>query len=53
MKWLFHVGSMIFFLVLVYFLYNRGLGVIPFSLAALYFGVISISEYRRMKKEKR
>lgn len=53
MKWLFHVSSMVFFLVLVYFLYNRGLGAIPFSLAALYFGAMSISEYRRMKKEKR
>lgn len=53
MKWLYHIVVIGGFGLLVYFLYNQGLGAIPFSLAALYFGVWSLLEYRKLKKEKR
>lgn len=47
-------GVVIFtLLVLTYFLYNKGLGAIPFALATLYFGYWTFREIKRLKDEKK
>jgi hypothetical protein len=40
-------------ILLIYFLYDDGLGFIPFLLAAIYFGWIVIKELNSLRKCKR
>lgn len=39
--------------LLIYFLYDEGFGAIPFSLASVYLGYLSIKEFQRFKQSKR
>ncbi|WP_318616978.1 hypothetical protein [Sporosarcina sp. YIM B06819] len=48
-----HIIIFTIFVLLLYFLYDDGLGAIPFLLAALYLGWIVIKELQSLRKSKR
>ncbi|HEY4566483.1 hypothetical protein GOP80_01855 [Planococcaceae bacterium Storch 2/2-2] len=53
MKLVCHAIIIVALVTLTILVYNDGLGAIPFLLAAIYLGTISIFEYRRLKNGKR
>ncbi|MDW0113891.1 hypothetical protein QT711_11900 [Sporosarcina saromensis] len=53
MKLYHHILIIAVLLALVFFLYGAGLGAIPFMLASVYLGYLSIKEFQRVKKSKR
>ncbi|MFJ7934286.1 hypothetical protein [Sporosarcina sp. NPDC096371] len=48
-----HIIMITIFILLVYFLYDDGLGAIPFLLAAIYLCWITIKEIQSLRKSKR
>lgn len=48
-----HFIIIIIIVLLIYFLYDDGLGAIPFLLAAIYLGWIVIKELKSLRKSKR
>ena len=53
MKLRYHLIIVGVIIALIYWLYNDGLGAIPFLLAAVYLGVVSYFDYQKWKAEKR
>ncbi|MFC5604906.1 hypothetical protein [Sporosarcina koreensis] len=53
MKLYHHVLIIIVIIVLIFSLYGVGYGAVPFLLAALYLGCLSVKEFQRLKKSRR
>ena len=53
MKLYHHVLIIIVIIILLFSLYGVGYGAVPFLLAAIYLGCVSVKEFRRFKKSKR
>ncbi|MDW0116409.1 hypothetical protein QTL97_05645 [Sporosarcina thermotolerans] len=53
MKLYHHIMIIIVIITLIFFLYGVGYGAIPFLLASLYLGFLSIKEFQRLKNSKR
>jgi hypothetical protein len=53
MKLYHHVLIIIVILILLFSLYGVGYGAVPFLLAAIYLGYLSIQEFQRLKKSRR
>ena len=52
-RWYYHAIIIALIITLTLIFYNSGLGVIPFTFAAVYLGYLTISEYRNIKRSKR
>lgn len=48
-----HVLIIIVILILLFSLYGVGYGAVPFLLAAIYLGFLSVKEFQRYKKSRR
>ena len=53
MKLRYHLIIVGIIIALIYWLYNDGLGAIPFLLAAVYLGVVGFFDYKNLKDENR
>ncbi|MCG7343882.1 hypothetical protein MHZ92_07045 [Sporosarcina sp. ACRSL] len=53
MKLYHHMLIIIVIIILIISLYGAGYGAIPFLLAALYLGYVSVKEFQRLKKSRR
>jgi len=52
-RWYYHAIIITLLITLTLIFYNNGLGAIPFTIAAVYLGYLTISEYRNIKRSKR
>ena len=52
MKWYYHAIIVTLLTIFTFFTYADGLGAIPFLVAAIYLGIISVSEFKKIKNEK-
>ncbi|WP_160117545.1 hypothetical protein [Filibacter tadaridae] len=48
-----HIFIIVVLVILTILLYDKGFGAVPFLLAALYLGFISMKELKHFKKSKR